>query len=170
MKKFNGIQQQQGFVLPLCLFITALISMVAITMRQTATTELRLAATVIEAMQAYALAEYALTYAFESANNNPDLLPDPYTSLEIKPALANTTGQSAVATISATHSDKHCPEFSAGERQHFEILARAQTSGAGRRIHRLGFYICREICVTPPCAASVSDLVRSFWTVNEWNE
>lgn len=160
---------QQGSVLPLCLFITALISMVAVTMHETANAELRLSATVIESMQADALAEYALTYAFEVARNNPAALPNPYTTVEIKPAAANTDARNTVATIHATHTDRHCPEFFTGERQHYEIIAKAQTSGAGKRAYRLGFYVCREICVTLPCTDSESVPVRSFWTINEWD-
>jgi len=157
----------KGFAMPVCLLITVLISLLAVTAYQTALSELRIGAALINARQAYGLAEYAVNSALRYVTVSPATLPSDSTPLVVPLTQPESTSQQIHAVITTKQQDKICPQYISGIRQHYEILATATSGQAGKRIHRQGFYVCRLHCAISLCPPLESKPVRTYWTIDE---
>jgi len=140
--------------------------MLAISALRSATAEARLGASVLASSQAFSHAQRGVMAALHYAGTQPEnlSLDNPVVIPISQPVSA---GHSIDIEIVAGGSDAHCPVFTNGERQHYEIYSTGVAGTGAVRTHVQGFYICRELCTGDSCIATESSPVPSYWTVVE---
>jgi hypothetical protein len=159
-------QRSQGSALPICLILTGILSILAISALRSATAEARLSRSVLDASQAFSLAERGVVTALAFARTQPEnlSLSMPVAVPVTQPALP---GHSIAVEIEASGIDDHCPMFTNSERQHYEIYSTGMAGMGAIRTHVQGFYICRELCADENCIGAEISPVPSYWTIFE---
>jgi hypothetical protein len=159
-------QRSQGSALPICLILTGILSILAISALRSATAEARLSRSVLDASQAFSLAERGVVTALAFARTQPEKLSStmPVAVPVTQPALP---GHSIAVEIEASGIDDHCPMFTNSERQHYEIYSTGMAGMGAIRTHVQGFYICRELCADENCIGAEISPVPSYWTIFE---
>lgn len=164
---FQSRRRDSGSALPLCLVLTGMLGVFAVNALRSATIEARLSLSVLQAHQAFTLAERGITAALRYAEQHADSLPAASDRLTVPTTGATHAGESLAVSITAMHDDTQCPAYSAAERQHYEIHSVGRVGAGARRTHVQGFYICRELCDADDCLAAESSPVPSYWTLGE---
>ncbi|MCP4091007.1 MAG: hypothetical protein GY746_14635 [Gammaproteobacteria bacterium] len=164
MRHPRNKRQHQGSTLPICLILTGILNILAINALRSATTEARLGISAQDFSRAFHLAERGVVTALAFARTQPENLPLslPVTIPITQPTLPD---HSIDITIKATGNDGHCPLFTVGERQHYEIYATGIAGMGATRTHIQGFYICRELCTGENCINAEAAPIPSYWTV-----
>ncbi len=163
-------RQMRGSALPICLMLSGILSILAVSALRSATAEARLGVSVLAAHQAFYLAQRGSTTALSYAIRLPENLPAPQSiPLIIPVAQPSIPGHSIETEIAAIGTDAVCPYLSDDavlniERQHYEIRSMGRASTSATRIHIQGFYICHEICSGIGCIGTVTRPVPSYWT------
>jgi hypothetical protein len=159
-------QRSQGSALPICLILTGILSILAISALRSATAEARLSISVLAASQAFSLAERGVITALAFARTQPEKLSltMPVVVPVPQPALP---GHSIDVEIEASGNDNHCPMFANSERQHYEVYSTGIAGMSAIRTHVQGFYICRELCAEENCIGTELSPVPSYWTIFE---
>lgn len=160
------IQQRlyKGSTLPICLILTGIMALLAISALRSATAEARLSISVQNFSQAFYLAERGVATALGFANAQPEnlSLSLPVTVPISQPALPD---HSIDVEIEAAGNDSHCPMFTNGQRQHYEIYSTGIAGMGAIRTHIQGFYICRELCTGESCIGTELPPVPGYWTI-----
>ena len=159
-------QRSRGSALPICLILTGILSILAISALRSATAEARLSRSVLAASQAFSLAERGVITALAFARTQPEKLSltMPVAVPVPQPALP---GHSIDVEIEAIGKDNHCPTFANSERQHYEVYSTGIAGMSAIRTHVQGFYICRELCAEESCIGTELSPVPSYWTIFE---
>ena len=165
-----GNRQIRGSALPICLMLSGILGILAVSALRSATAEARLGVSVLAAHQAFNLAQRgsttALGYAMRQPENLPALQSIPLNISVAQPAIQ---GHSIETEIAAIGADAECPYLRNDadlnvERQHYEIRSTGRAGKSATRIHVQGFYICHEICSGNGCIGTVTPPVPSYWT------
>lgn len=164
---FRKRRGDRGSAMTICLILTGLLGLLAVNALRSATTEARLSLSALRAHQAFTLAERGIAAALRHAEQHPGRLPAPKDKITVPATEPTDLGDSLAILITATDSDTQCPEYTTGERRHYEIRSVARAGTGARRTHLQGFYICRELCAGDGCLAAESLPVRSYWTIAE---
>ncbi len=146
--------------------LTGILSILAVSALRSATAEARLGISVQNFSQAFHLAERGVVTALAFARTQPENLS---LSLPVTIPIAQPTlpGHSIDITIEATGNDDHCPMFTVGQRQHYEIYSTGNAGMDATRTHIQGFYICHEPCTGESCIGTEASPIPSYWTVFE---
>jgi len=165
-----GNRQIRGSALPICLMLSGILGILAVSALRSATAEARLGVSVLAAHQAFSLAQRGSTTALRYAMRQPENLPALQSiPLIIPVAQPASPGHSIETEIAAFGIDADCPYLHDDailnvERQHYEIRSTGRASTSATRIHVQGFYICHEICSGNGCIGTVTPPVPSYWT------
>jgi hypothetical protein len=158
---------QPGNSLPLALALLAMLSLLAINAIKTAALEFGLTKSVSDAEQVFQLASHGVNRALRQADLYPENLPASNTD---SPWLASNWAMADIgnhrAEISFAGLDNYCPQLAPEptERLNYEIRSTA-TKATATNIQLQGFYICRSVCVNPPCLVTELSATKSYWTV-----
>jgi hypothetical protein len=143
--------------------LVSILGILAVSALRSATAEARLSASVLAASQAFSLAQNGVVTALAYAKSHPENL-SLHNPVIVPVAQPATTDHSITTEIEANGNDPHCPMFSHGERQHYEIYSTGIAGPGATRTHVQGFYICRELCASENCIAEETLATPSYWT------
>jgi Tfp pilus assembly protein PilX len=146
--------------------LVSILGILAVSALRSATAEARLGASVLAASQAFNLAQNGLVTALVYARARPENLS--LINPVVVPVTQPTAPEHSISvTIEASGNDAHCPIFSNGERQHYEIYSTGIAGPGATRTHVRGFYICRELCAGENCVGIENPATPSYWTTIE---
>lgn len=166
MQRHRGTTRtaQAGALLPLVLVLLGLCTLLATQALRTAAAEAGLVRALSAAQEAAALARAQSSGALAAAGRDPGRLPPPLAGARAEASARVTGAGSARADWLFVASDAVCPALGASivTREHYEIVATAETSTGAVHTEHLGFYVCREVC-NAPCTAATTGPVMSYW-------
>ena len=160
------MRHSRGIALPVCLLLSGILLLMALSALRNAGDSALLLHTLREQQRAALLAQQILRAAYAAIESEPGLLPTAADALAVPHSQALSEPYTATTTVHLRGTDDHCPEFTTGTRRHYELVA-TLSSDQQLLSRRLGFAVCFEVCMTAGCVPRLAVPTRSYWSTGE---